>query len=103
MQGVAAVTDVAFTTTTLVAAAPPVGLVPVIVTVVAPGVISEARLKSVTSAHAAAPPSLQLENHDSGLTHLLGSRLINIRDQEYLHPVPSPMYRSVCKPAPAPL
>jgi hypothetical protein len=58
--GVVAVIVVAFTTTTLVAGGADrhrprsVWLVPVIVTAVAPGVISEARLKSVTS-HAQSP------------------------------------------------
>jgi hypothetical protein len=56
---------VAFTITTRVAGGadryrpPSVRLVPVIVTAVAPGVISEAMLKSVTSTRAAAPPSLR--------------------------------------------
>jgi hypothetical protein len=55
------ITSRAFTAATLVAAvAPTVTIaVPVIVTAVAPGVISEARLKSVTSTRAAAPPSLR--------------------------------------------
>ena len=61
-----AVIVVAFTTTTLVTAVPPIVPPPPGVcsvsesfTAVAPGVISEARLKSVTSARAAASPSLR--------------------------------------------
>jgi hypothetical protein len=66
MLDVIAVIVAAFTTTTLIAGhgaerhrPRSVRLVPVIVTAVAPGVISEARLKSITSARAAASPSLR--------------------------------------------
>ena len=66
MLGVTAVIVLPLTTMTLVTALPPIVTavapvcsVSVIVTAVAPGVISEARLKSVTSARAVASPSLR--------------------------------------------